>query len=70
MILVILFGLFHSCRGVRGKTKPYSLDLEVISELRNIFLYTVGTLNPDFDKNMLLLRNPQYLPDHYETLTQ
>ena len=35
---------------------------------RNI--YTVGTLNPDFDKNMLLLKNPQYLPDHYETLTQ
>ena len=33
-------------------------------------LYTVGTLNPDFDKNMLLLKNPQYLPDHYETLTQ
>ena len=33
-------------------------------------IYTVGTLNPDFDKNMLLLKNPQYLPDHYETLTQ
>ena len=32
--------------------------------------YTVGTPNADFDKNMLLLKNPQYLPNHYETLTQ
>ena len=32
--------------------------------------YTVGTPNAYFDKNMLLLKNPQYLPDHYETLTQ
>ena len=31
---------YHSCSGVREKTKPYSLDLEVTSELRNIFLYT------------------------------
>ena len=30
----------HSCSGVRGKTKPYSLVLEVISELRNIHMYT------------------------------
>ena len=33
-------GKEHSCSGVRGKTKPYSLVLEVISEVRNIFLYT------------------------------
>ena len=33
-------------------------------------LYTVGKANAYFDKNMLLLKNPQYLPDHYETLTQ
>ena len=32
--------------------------------------YTVGKANAYFDKNMLLLKNPQYLPDHYETLTQ
>ena len=32
--------------------------------------YTVGRANAYFGKNMLLLKNPQYLPDHYETLTQ
>ena len=32
--------------------------------------YTVGRANAYFDKNMLLVKNPQYLPDHYETLTQ
>ena len=39
-------------------------------QLRENDNYTVGTPNADFDKNMLLLKNPQYLPDHYETLTQ
>ena len=34
------------------------------------FKYNVGTPNAYFDKNMLLLKNPQYLPDHYETFTQ
>ena len=34
------------------------------------YIYTVGMANAYFDKNMLLLKNPQYLPDHYETLTQ
>ena len=29
--------------------------------------YTVGKANAYFDKNMLLLKNTQYLPDHYET---
>ena len=32
--------------------------------------YTVGTPNADFDKNMLLLKNLQFSPNHYETLTQ
>ena len=32
--------------------------------------YTVGTANADFDKNMLLLKNLQFSPNHYETLTQ
>ena len=36
----------------------------------NASIYTVGKANAYFDKNMLLLKNPQYLPDHYETLTQ
>ena len=35
-----------------------------------VYSYTVGKANAYFDKNMLLLKNPQYLPDHYETLTQ
>ena len=26
--------------------------------------------NVDFDKNMLLLKNAQFLPDHYETLSK
>ena len=25
---------------------------------------------PHSDKNMLLLKNPQFLPDHYETLSK
>ena len=32
--------------------------------------YTVGKANAYFVKNILLLKNPQYLPNHYETLTQ
>ena len=34
------------------------------------FAYTVGKANAYFDKIMLLLKNPQNLFDHYETLTQ
>ena len=32
--------------------------------------YSVANANVDFDKNMLLLKNPQFLPDHYETLSK
>ena len=32
--------------------------------------YSVAHTNVDFDKNMLLLKNPQFLPDHYETLSK
>ena len=32
--------------------------------------YSVANANVDFDKNMLLLKNPQISPNHYETLTQ
>ena len=49
---------------------PVEAYKEVVDSLSCMDIYTVGTLNPDFDKNMLLLKNPQYLPDHYETLTQ
>ena len=52
----------------------YTLDL-----LRNILprwrsltegLFTVSQEFPDSVKNMLLLKNLQFLPDHYETLTK
>ena len=33
-------------------------------------IYSVAHANVDFDKNMLLLKNPQFLPDHYETLSK
>ena len=33
-------------------------------------LYTVSQEFPDSVKNMLLLKNLQFLPDHYETLTK
>ena len=32
--------------------------------------YSVANANVDFDKNMLLLKNAQFLPDHYETLSK
>ena len=32
--------------------------------------YTVSQEFPDSVKNMLLLKNLQFLPDHYETLTK
>ena len=33
-------------------------------------LYTPGEPNPDLAKNMLLLKNPQFLPNHCETLSK
>ena len=32
--------------------------------------YTPGEPNPDLAKNMLLLKNPQFLPNHCETLSK
>ena len=32
--------------------------------------YTVSKANVDSSKNMLLLRNSQFLPNHYETLSK
>ena len=32
--------------------------------------YSVANANAYFVKNMLLLENPQFSPNHYETLTQ
>ena len=33
-------------------------------------LYSVANANVDFDKNMFLLKNPQFSPNYYETFTQ
>ena len=33
-------------------------------------VYRQANANVDFDKNMLLLKNPQFSMNHYETLTQ
>ena len=35
-----------------------------------IYFYSVSQEFPDLVKNMLLLKNPQFLPDHYETLSK
>ena len=32
--------------------------------------YTMKHANPDLGKNMLLIKNLQFLPDHYETLSK
>ena len=38
---------------------------------RTIFtIYSVPQANPDSPKNMLLLKNTQFLPNHYETLSK
>ena len=36
----------------------------------NVINYSVANANVDFDKNMLLLKNPQFPPNCYETLPQ
>ena len=59
-----------SCKWVKKNPEKSGIRGENLVFLRQNIYYTVGTLNPDFDKNMLLLKNSQYLPDHYETLTQ
>ena len=33
-------------------------------------MYRQAKANVDYDKNMLLLKNPQFWPNHYEILTQ
>ena len=35
--------------------------------LENTIVYRHATENPDWAKNMLLLKNPQFLPNHCET---
>ena len=45
------------------------------TSMKNLFrrydlTYTVSQEFPDSVRNMLLSKNPQFLPDHYETLTK
>ena len=35
-----------------------------------IYVYSVAQANLDSGKNMLLLKNPQFLTNHYETLSK
>ena len=35
-----------------------------------VISYTLKHTNPDLGKNMLLLKNQQFLPNHRETLTK
>ena len=55
---------------LQNKTANHIFELVYYLQLPAILLYSVAHTNVDFDKNMLLLKNAQFLPDHYETLTQ
>ena len=50
------------CRGVLNKTWQYYIGLFWV-------LQCVPGVS-GLGQNMLLLKNPQFLPDHYETLTK
>ena len=70
-------GVFHleSNSSVSPKFLKNLISIQQLIWRSNMFLrafykYTVGKANAYFDKNMLLLKNPQYLSDHYETVTQ
>ena len=67
-----LVSLGWGCERRRGGTSYFSKRdfFSWVLTSYIVLMYTVGTPNAYFDKNMLLLKNPQYLPDHYETLTQ
>ena len=60
--------IYAKCPVVQDKCRDWILVEEVFFAFG--FLYTVGTANADFDKNMLLLKNLQFSSNHYETLTQ
>ena len=48
-----------------------SLFLEKFKQfLRSFTIYSVSQENPDTPKNMFLLKNPQFLPNFYETLSK
>ena len=49
---------------------PKLYRLKFVSTVREIYVYTVCQENRYFVKNMFLLKNPQFLPNHYETLSK
>ena len=57
-----------------GKDGYRIIDAEIYQVILSMYLfifkYTVSQEFPDSVKNMLLLKNLQFLPDHYETLTK
>ena len=62
--LVILIHLLH--RNPLIWDRPEEFIPERFLESR----YRLANANVDFDKNMLLLKKPQFPPNPYETLTQ
>ena len=44
------------------------LKIHVVYKARQT--YSVAQANPDSPKNMLFLKNPQFLPNRYETLSK
>ena len=44
--------------------------LDYRSYAPHLGVYSVSQANPDSPKNMLLFKNPQFLPNHYETLSK
>ena len=60
----------------RCKHMEYSNNLRISEQLNGLYpnkkgaIYTVSQEFPNSVKNMLLLKNPQFLPDHYDILTK
>ena len=54
----------------RGKARFARLPLDFCTLQLWAHIYTVSQEFPDSVKNLLLLKNLQFLPDHYETLTK
>ena len=62
-ILCYMFPSSFSLLGLSGV-------MVCIKKWHHLLRYSVSQENPDSDKNMLLLKNPQFLPNHYETLSK
>ena len=70
-------GRVHSCwihltcgDDVGEVLKRYSFSWGTLYIKIIVMAYSVAHANLDSSKNMLLLKNPQFLPNHCETLSQ